>query len=326
MKYLITGITGFAAPHLAKQLIENGHTVYGTYRKRSDPMDIRDILGDMVEDIHFVECNLLDDYKIDETFISNRFDGVFHLAAFTHPPSSFNTPELVFRVNTFGTISICEAIAKHNPECILMQCSTSEVYGICSEDKKIDETFIGNPMNPYAVSKYAADLYVAERARNSNLRAFLTRAFSHTGPRRRSNYSISSDAIQIAKILKGKQEKLIKVGNLKAKRNVMDVRDVVDVYCKLMSQMEKGNINNGELFHICGNEMHEIGYYLDIMLKAYGLNDVKMEVDPKLLRPIDIPVQYPSSEKVRRFLGWEPQIDIKTTLRDLVEYYLKKET
>jgi nucleoside-diphosphate-sugar epimerase len=82
-----------------------------------------------------------------------------------------------------------------------------------------------------------------------------------------------------------------------------------------------GNINNGELFHICGNEMHEIGYYLDLMLGMYGLTDVKLEVDPKLLRPIDIPVQYPSSEKVRKFLGWLPQIDINTTLKDLVEYW-----
>lgn len=324
MKYLITGITGFAGPHLAKQLIEDGHTVYGMYRRCNNPIDIRDVMGSKVVDVNFIEGDLLDSQGIDEIFSERRFDGVFHLGAFTHPPSSFKSPELAFRVNALGSISICEAIDKHNPECILMQCSTSEVYGICSEDKKIDETFIGNPMNPYAVSKYAADLYVAERARNNNFRAFLTRAFSHTGPRRRANYSISSDAVQIASILRGKQERLIKVGNLKAKRNVMDVRDVVDVYYRLMVQMEKGNVSNGEVFHICGNEMHEIGYYLNLMLEMYGLDDVKLEVDPKLLRPIDIPVQYPSSEKVRRFLGWEPSIDIRTTLSDLVEYWREK--
>jgi len=324
MKYLITGITGFAGPHLAKVLLDNGHNVCGIYRDGSNYMDTKDVLGDGIKDVKFIKCDLLDFSGIDNVFSNNTFDGVFHLGAFTHPPSSFKTPYLAFKVNALGTIHICDSIYKHCPECVLMQCSTSEVYGICSEDKKIDETFSCNPMNPYAVSKYAADLYVLERARNKFIKAFLTRAFSHTGPRRRSNYSISSDAIQIANILEGKQEKVIKVGNLNSKRTVMDVRDVVDVYSRLMSQMHLGNINNGEIFHISGNEMHTIGYYLDIMLKIYGMSNVKLEIDPSLLRPIDIPVQYPSSDKVRNFLKWEPLIDIKTTLRDLVEYWRNK--
>lgn len=325
MKYLITGITGFVGPHLANVLLDNGHDVHGMHRDTTDPYDIADIVGNKVNSIKFSCGDLQNTESVDKIFCENKFDGVFHLGAFTHPSSSFKNPEIAFDVNAAGTIRICNAIQKYNPECILMQCSTPEIYGVCSENDLIDESFPMKPNNPYAVAKAAGDLYVMERTSNNFIKAFITRAFSHTGPRRRTNYSISSDAIQIARIIKGKQEPVIKVGNLAAKRVVMDVRDVSDVYFKLMRQMERGNIKNGDIYHISGEEIHEIGHYLDLMLKMYGLSNVKLEKDPSLFRPVDIPVQHPSSKKVRDFLNWRPLIPIETTLRDLVEYWIKYE-
>jgi GDP-4-dehydro-6-deoxy-D-mannose reductase len=326
MNYLITGITGFAGPHLANKLIQEGHNVYGMYRSGGrNHTDIQDILGYNINKLKFINSDLQNTNEIYDLFKNNKFDGVFHLGAATHPPTSFNQPELYFRINALGTVAICEAIRKYSPECILMQCSTSEVYGVCSGDIPINEDFPMKPMNPYAVSKAAADMYVMERTRNNMIRAFFTRAFSHTGPRRFSNYSISSDAIQIARILLKKQDNHIKVGNLKAKRVVMDVRDVVDVYYKLMKKMEDNSIPNGEIFNISGNKLFEIQHYLDLMIEMFCPIKPELIIDPTLYRPIDIPIQYPDSNKVRILLGWEPTIDIETTLRDLVEYWLKYE-
>lgn len=324
MKYLITGINGFAAPHLAKILIENGHDVFGSHKSSEFCKDnLRDVMGDYVNKITILKCDLLDFNSIREIFLNNKFDGIFHLAAFTHPPTSFKIPDEAFKINALGTVILCEEMRKSNPDCIFMQCSTSEVYGVCTG--LISENNPMNPMNPYAVSKAAGDLYILERTRNNMINGFFTRAFSHTGPRRMPNYSISSDAIQIARILKGKQDPIIKVGNLSAVRNVMDVRDVVDVYYKLMLKMQNKEMVNGEIFNISGNEAHEIGYYLNIMLEINKIKDVKIEKDPSLFRPIDIPVQYPDNTKVKKYLKWEPSIDIKKTLGDLVDYWIKYE-
>jgi GDPmannose 4,6-dehydratase len=206
-----------------------------------------------------------------------------------------------------------------------MNCSTPEVYGICPGDKKITEEFPMRPNNPYGVSKAGADMYMFERTQTAALKGFLTRAFSHTGPRRGSNFSISSDAIQIARILRGEQEPVIKIGNMAAQRIVADVRDITDVYYLLMMEYMKGNVENGETFHIAGNDLHTIQHYLDLMLDISGLTGkVELEIEPKYFRKVEIPVQIPDDSKVRKLLNWEPRIPIEQTLKDLVDYWLEK--
>lgn len=317
MRFLITGSTGFAGTHLARLLLKEGHGIWGMYCR-----DLTQV--EKVKDVEYICANISIDCDVYNLLALNKFDGIFHLAAKTHPPTSFNEPVDYFETNAMGTIYICEAIRKYQPDTVLMNCSTCEVYGINPEDVKIDENVSIKPQNPYAVSKAAADMYCTERFKNGFLKGFTTRAFSHTGPGRPSNYSISSDAIQIAKIIKGLQEPVIKVGNLKSKRIVMDVRDVVDVYYRLMMKhmSYKNNTLNGEVYNIAGDDLHDMGFFLDKMLELF---DVKAEkvIDDKLFRKIDIPVQNPDSTKVREFLGgWEPSFSIESTMRSLVEYWL----
>jgi len=324
MRYLITGITGFTGPHMAKRLLAGGHEVYGLYRSPTgNQNDISDILGEEAEKVTFIHGDFLDKASIDKVFIENKFDGVFHLGAASWIPLAFSHPRLTFKTNALGTINICDAILKFNPECRLMNCSSSEVYGIHSEETRISETIVPVPQNPYAVAKLTADWYLLERARNVGLSVFITRAFSHTGPRRGKMFSISSDAIQIARIIKGKQEPIIKVGNMSSKRVVMDVRDVVDVYYKLMQQLEKGKIKNGEIFNISGNDLYTMQFYLDKMLQLFNVK-AETVIEQKFYRKIDIPVQHPDSTKVRKLLDWAPTIPIETTLKDLVNYWLEK--
>ena len=172
---------------------------------------------------------------IENIFKNEKFDGVFHLAAQSHPPTSFLDPRGTFMVNALGTINIADSIARYQPKCKLMFCSTSEVYGAVPESAgQITEEFQIAPVNPYGVSKAAADLYVRERAKSCNLLFFATRAFSHTGPRRGRTFSISSDAYQIIRIIKGFQEPVVNVGTLSSKRVVMDVRDCVKGYYLLI--------------------------------------------------------------------------------------------
>lgn len=309
MKFLVTGSKGFVGKHLVDRLRAEGHETYGLSRYDSD-------------DIFDIYCNINNIGDVEWVFSNYNFDGVFNLAGLTHPPTSFKDPQKYFETNALGTINIVEAIKRNLPSCVLMQCSTPEVYGICP-DVEITEDFPLRPMNPYGVSKAAADLYILEQTRNNALNGFITRAGSHTGPGRPSNYSISSDAIQIAKILAGKQVPIIKVGNLKSVRAVMDVRDVCNAYLKLMLAFIGKKIPNGEVFHISKKEGHEIGYYLDLMLNLFSVSAIT-EIDPNLYRPIDIPIQVLNSNKISKYTNWYQEIEIEQTLTDLINYWKEK--
>jgi GDPmannose 4,6-dehydratase len=320
MKYLITGITGFAGPHLANLLVGQGHEVCGLVRESNGrEQDIRDVVPDHVHaKLSFVYGDLTHFRSLDRIFDNDTFDGVFHLAAQSHPPTSFLDPYETFEINSMGTVNLAEAIATRQPECRLMFCSTSEVYGDSPESAgQITESFPIVPVNPYGVSKAAADLYIAERARSMKLPFYITRAFSHTGPRRGRNFSISSDAYQIARIKKGLQEPVISVGTLSSKRVIMDVRDCVKAYDLLMQ-----TFTPGEAYNVGGDTVYSMGEVLDMMLELRGLADkVEKRVDPKLVRPIDIPVQICNTEKCRALTGWKPTIPLKQTLEDLLAYW-----
>lgn len=323
MKYLITGITGFVGPHLANLLVGQGHEVCGLIRSSNGrEQDIRDIVPDGIyTKLTFVYGDLTDFRSLDRIFKEQTFDGVFHLAAQSHPPTSFRDPYETFQINATGTVNLAEAIALHQSSCKMMLCSTSEVYGAPPESAgAIAEDYPLAPVNPYAVSKAAADLYVRERAVSAKLPFFVTRAFSHTGPRRGRNFSISSDAYQIVRIKKGLQEPVISVGTLSSRRVIMDVRDCAKAYQLLMDKFAPG-----EAYNVGGEGVHSIGEVLDMMLEMRGLTGkVEKRVDPKLVRPIDIPVQICNTEKCRKLTGWKPEIPFAKTLDDLLAYWEAK--
>lgn len=332
-KYLVTGITGFAGPHLAELLVKNQNEVYGLVRAtNARENDIRDILPDNIySKINFLYGDLTDSASIDRLFQSQKFDGVFHLAAQSHPPTSFKDPEGTYRANVNGTKNILESIKKYQRDCALMFCSTSEVYGAVPEDNgPIKETQPMRPINPYGASKAISDIEVLAAANIKcapfDIPSFVTRAFSHTGPRRGKNFSISSDAYQIARIKKGLGEKVISVGTLSSRRAVIDVRDCVKAYFQLMEKAvdrDRGVI--GEAFNVGGDEVYSIGGLLDKMLDISGLREkVEKRVNPEFVRKIDIPVQVPDSTKLREITGWKPLIPIETTLSDLLDYWYKK--
>jgi len=323
MRYLITGITGFVGPHLANLLVQEGHQVHGFLRAsngRED--DIRDVVSDgTFQALQFFYGDLTDYDSVVRVLKETKYDGVFHLAAQSHPPTSFIDPRGTFLANAVGTMNLAEALRALQPECRMMCCSTSEVYGAPTEEQgSIHEGFPLQPVNPYGVSKAAADMYVLERAASHKLPFFVTRAFSHTGPRRGRRFSIASDAYQIVRILKKFQEPEIRVGTLSSKRVVMDVRDCCRAYYLLMQRAEPG-----QAYNVGGDELFTIGQLLDMMLEMTGLKGrVKLTVDPALVRPIDIPVQICDTRKCRQLTGWKPQIPIQQTLRDLLDYYMRK--
>lgn len=323
MNFLITGITGFAGPHLANLLHSQGHKVYGLIRSTNGrENDIRDVVADEVyRDITFLYSDLKNYRVLQNLFKTHQFDGVFHLAAQSHPPSSFVDPLGTFEENIIGSANLIQAITDHQPECKLMFCSTSEVYGnIGFDGRKIrwDDTLF--PANPYGASKAATDLYMQERIENKKLKGYITRAFSHTGPRRGKNFSISSDAFQIARMMKGLQEPVLKVGNLESVRVVIDVRDTVNAYYLAMLNDDV----NGHIFNVCGDTPFKMRFFTEKLIEISGLKDVVQEICPNLYRPIDIHYQHGDSSNLVEMTGWKPEYNIEQTLGDLLHYWYDK--
>ena len=322
-KFLITGITGFAGPHLANLLHAEGHEVYGLIRRTNGmESDIRDVVNDEVyESITFLYGDLTNYRSLRKVFESTEFNGVFHLAAQSHPPTSFIDPIGTMDTNVMGSANLIQVIQDHQKECKLMFCSTSEVYGNVGQDgRKIhweDRIF---PANPYGASKAATDVYLQERMENGYIKGFITRAFSHTGPRRGRIFSISSDAYQIARMIRGLQEPILKVGNLETTRVVMDVRDTVRAYYLAMINPEVTN----HIFNICGDIPRKMQFFTDKLIELSGLPEVKQQIHEPFWRPHEIHYQHGDSSNLVEMTGFEEEYDIETTLDDLLMYWLKK--
>lgn len=322
MKYLITGITGFLGPHLANKLIEEGHEVFGLVRiNMGRENDIRDVVSEKnFSKIKFVYGDLTNFRKMDKIFKDTVFDGVFHLAAQTHPPTSFTDPIGTWEWNVMGSVNLMTALLDNQPKCKFLFCSTVEVYGNEGIDgRKLKETDTLLPANPYGASKAAIDMYIQERMKNKQMNAVIVRPFCFTGPKRGSNFSISSDAIQIAKMMLGHQEKVLRIGNLDTVRAVTDVRDIANAFYLVMMGDTSGNIYN-----VCGGVPLKMRYYTETLIKLSGLTDIEQRIDSALWRPIDIQYQDGDPTKIMTELGWKPVYTIDNTLKDLLDYWVKK--
>jgi len=315
MRALITGITGFTGIHLAEYLLsqdrENDNIdLWGIDRNVSkDAQSILDKVKSLTRDI-------LDEEEMKKTVAEIKPDRIFHLAGLTFDPNSHQLPEKFYITNVLGTISLLEAVKQSgiNP-LIHVACSSAE-YGLIFENENpIRETNLFRPISPYAISKLAQDMVGYQYYENYGLRIIRTRAFNTTGPGEKENFVCSNFARQIALIENGKQEPTIYVGNLEAKRDFIDIRDVVKGY---WLALDKGI--PGEVYNLCSGKAHSIGEILDILL-GMTKKDITVTQDQKRMRPSDIPLQVGSFEKFYKQTGWMPIISLIQTLKDLLNYW-----
>ena len=321
---LITGITGFLGPHLAKQLIKNGHKVFGVLRgTRGTEQEIKDLLTeDEFKQITFLYADLVHYRSMDKIFKEYTFDKVFHLAAQTHPPTSFTDPIGTWESNVMGSVNLMTALLDNQPNCHFIFCSTVEVYGNEGIDgRKINENNSILPANPYGASKCAIDLYVCERMKNKQMNATVIRPFCFTGPRRGARFSIASDAVQIANMMLNQQEYVLQIGNLDTVRAVTDVRDIANAFYLVATNPE---ISIGKVYNVCGGEPLKMREYTNMLIKFSGLTDVIMQISDKLWRPVDIMYQDGDASLIKNELGWQPTIKIEDTIKDLLDFWYNK--
>lgn len=323
-KALITGITGMVGSHLADYILENTDwDIVGMLRWRSPLDNISEII-DLIntkDRVSLVYADLRDTLSIEAAISKCVPDYVFHLAAQSYPKTSFGAPLDTLDTNIQGTLRVLEAIKKYAPNAKVHVCSSSEVYGRVSEDKlPINEDCSFHPASPYAISKVGTDLVGRYYAEAYGMCVITTRMFTHTGPRRGDVFAESSFAKQIAMIEKGLIEPVIKVGNLESLRTIADVRDAVRAYFLLLTV----NPIAGESYNIGGDYVCKVGNVLDFLLSKSFAKDIKIEIDPERLRPIDADLQIPDSSKFRDHTGWKPEFTFETTMIDLLNYWRER--
>jgi GDP-mannose 4,6-dehydratase len=313
-KVLITGITGFVGSHLAEYILglNQGHEVYGLCRWRSP----RDNIGNIYNQITLVEADLSDLGGLIRQLDTVKPDVIFHLAAQSYVLTSFNAPVQTLWTNVIGTTNLLEAVRILRIDPVIHICSSSEVYGqVSKEDVPIRETCPFRPASPYAVSKVGEDMVAYQYWVSYGIKTIRTRMFTHTGPRRGDVFAMSFFAKQVAAAELGLREPVIHVGNLESVRTFCDVRDAVRAYWILVNKCKPG-----EVYNIGGNRTMKIGDALKLLL-SFSKTKCEINVDPRLVRPSDVTLQIPCTDKFKNETGWQPEIPLEKTLQDILDYW-----
>lgn len=195
--------------------------------------------------------------------------------------------------------------------------NSSEEYGLVFENElPVKEENMLRPLSPYGVSKVTQDTLACQYFYSYGLKTVVTRAFNHEGPRRGEQFVTSSFAKQIAQIEKGEKEPIMYVGNLEAKRDYLDVRDVVEAYW-LASEKCKF----GEPYNICSGKYWTIQSVLDFLLSKSTNRSIEVQQDLKRMRPSDVQILLGDCMKFKNQTGWEPKISFEKTLEDTLTYW-----
>jgi GDP-mannose 4,6-dehydratase len=294
--------------------------IFATRRWRSKEENIKHLFGD--DRVILEECDLLDRGSLERIIEMSKPDIVYHFAAQSFPESSFLTPVTTLTTNIIGTTNLMEElrIAKEKSVCdpVILSCSSSEVYGIPTEDEvPITEDNYIRPANPYSISKVGHDLMSQYYHKAYDMKVIISRMFSHEGKRRGKRFALSSFAHQIVQNEKGNGDGFIRHGNLQSVRTYSHIDDAVHAYWLAVNRCDYGGVYN-----IGGDETCSIGDALDKLISKSTISD-KLEklLDQDRIRPTDITLQIPDSTKFREKTGWKPTKGLDEICDDLLDHW-----
>ena len=292
MKALITGAGGFVGPYLSAHLAECGDEAVGTD----------------------VEMDITDAESVRATFLDARPEVVYHLAAASHVGTSWSAPVEVLRVNAEGTLNVLLAALEAGVGRVLLIGSAEQYGKLSPEQIPVRETEPMRPVSPYGASKAAAEMLASHAFHGRGLPVICVRAFNHLGPGQSANLVASSIAKQVAEAER-EGGGVVRTGDLTPRRDFTDVRDVVRAYRLLVERGEPG-----EAYNVCSGRdvaIQEVADHLAAQAKA----EVRFELDPERLRPVDVPVVRGDNTKLRNATGWDPEMPLDETLGDILAWW-----
>jgi GDP-4-dehydro-6-deoxy-D-mannose reductase len=304
-RVLVTGCSGFLASHLLKLLQQEG---------KSKIFGITEVSGFSYPQVEVCQVDIRRRDDMIHLLVGIRPDITYHLAAVTNVGFAWKNPYLTYEVNFFGSSNLLEAILPAAPHSRLVLMSSAEVYRSDGENP-INEGTPTQSQNPYALSKLVMEMLGDLYWKTHGLNVCKLRAFNFTGPGQDMKFVASDFASQIAAIEKGKQEAVIRVGNLAAVRDFSDVRDVAR-YVQVLGQLGKG----GEVYNLCSGRSYSINKILEVLL-SLAKKSIRVEVDAGKFRPLDNPQINGDCSRIQAEFGLRAEISMEKTLLDLLNYW-----
>lgn len=313
IRVLITGPTGPVGSFLADYLVRLPDVDVHLFKRwRSDPRPIQQLLGRVT--IH--EGDIEDPYAVAAAVRAAAPDRIYHLAAQSYPSASWDAPVTTLRTNVEGTINVLEAVRAHAPQARVHVAGSSAEYGPVTPDEvPIPETRPLRPASPYGVSKVTQELLGLQYCDSYGLHVVVTRSFNHVGPRQGDRCSIQTFCQQMAWIEAGRQQPVMFVGNLEARRDFTHVDDVARALWLLL---ERGT--PGTVYNLCSGTATRIGDIVE-MVRERGRVPVEVHADPARLRPLDEPLLLGDNSRLRRDTGWQPTVQMPQIVEELLAFW-----
>jgi len=312
----ITGIAGFAGSHLAELCVASGDKVSGTLLPGTSAANLKLIRSE----VDVIPVDLLNPGALMTALRRSRPTWVIHLAASTSVGASFVSPGDTIRNNVMTSLNLLETIRgdralMRSVEKIIVLAS-NEVYGRVRPSMiPVDEDTPLRPVNPYGASKAAVDLIAAAYHASFGLPIVRVRASNHAGPRQGTGFVVPDFCNSIARLERQPGKRVMKVGDLSARRDFSDVRDIVRGY-RLLALKGKP----GAVYHLGSGHARSIRSVLDALLKMATCR-IDVMTDPKKLRPVEVPILRADISRARQDAGYKPIISWNKTLGDTLEYW-----
>lgn len=309
-RLLLTGASGFVGPHVLRAFRREGWEVVAAVR------DVAAEVAVLPADAPRVFFDLRDGSTIDRALAEAAPDAVLHLAGESNVARAWRDPIATWEINALGTLRFLEATRRRAPGALFVCIGSGDIYGrVEPAELPLGEGRPPRPNNPYAASKLAAE--VATLAFGASEPRVLTlRPFAHTGPGQTTAFACPAFAHQIARIEAGAQEAVLRVGNLDARRDYTDVRDMAEAYLLAVTRGLTGGPYN-----ICSGTSRSMRELLDRLLGLYrGSHTIRVEIDPDRLRPTDTPDIRGDASRFRTATGWAPRVPVERTLADLLDH------
>lgn len=312
MRVLVTGASGFAGRHLLHALLERGAEITaGTMDGAPQPSPW--LTAEEISRVRWVHLDVSSRESVAAVVQESAPQHTYHLAAQSSVGDSFRKPMVTWDVNATGTLRLLDALQqREEPGARLLLVSSAEVYGAVPEEAQpIPETAPLSPVTPYGASKAAAEMIAKQAAATSGVQVVIARSFNHAGPKQDERFVLPSIAGQLNQ-LRRESDPELHVGNLAARRDFLDVRDVVRAYIWMMERGE-----NGGVYNVCSGVAPSLQEVVETLVELSG-SGARIVVDPERFRPTDIPLLVGDASRLRA-LGWEPQIPLEETLRSILD-------
>lgn len=307
MRVLLTGGGGFVAPYFVRALRAMAPCeILATGRQSGNATDVGSLFA----------LDIKDAAAVNETVATFLPDVIVHLAGISDLAAAEANPVMAWAINVVGTLNFARAALEYAPRSAFLFAGSCQVYGASAGTGDIlTEDHLLAPISEYGATKAAADLALGALAARG-LRTIRFRPFNHIGTGQSDAFAIPSFAAQIARIERKLQPPVLKVGNLEAERDFLDVRDVASAYAR--AAVRAGTIAPGTIFNLASGHPIRMRKILDTLIDLSGV-EISVEVDQARWRPNELPLLVGNADRARTMLDWQPTCRIEDTLRAVLD-------